>query len=114
MTARYVLGIDLGTTNNVLSYAALDTEEPQVQLLSIPQPVAAGTIESQSSLPSFVYLASEHERENGAFDVPWAQGRSFAVGELARRQAAEVPDRTVGAAKSMTCRRPPSISLIRM
>ena len=103
MTARYVLGIDLGTTNNVLSYAALDTDEPQVQLLPIPQLVAAGTIESQTALPSFVYLASEHERENGAFDLPWAHGRGFAVGELARRQAAEVPDRTVGAAKSWLC-----------
>ncbi len=103
MEARYVLGIDLGTTNSVLSYAPLDTDEPQVQLLPIPQLVAPGTVESKTALPSFVYLASEHERGGGAFDLPWARGRDFAVGELARRQAAEVPDRTVGAAKSWLC-----------
>ncbi len=103
MAARYVLGIDLGTTNSVLSYAPLDTDEPQVQLLPIPQLVAPGTVESKTALPSFVYLASEHERGGGAFDLPWARGRDFAVGELARRQAAEVPDRTVGAAKSWLC-----------
>ncbi len=36
-------------------------------------------------------------------DVPWAANRSFAVGEFARRQAAEAPQRTVGAAKSWLC-----------
>ena len=39
----------------------------------------------------------------GAFDLPWAAGREFAVGELRPAQAAEVPQRTVGAAKSWLC-----------
>ena len=103
MTARYVLGIDLGTTNCVLSYAPLDTEEPDVRLLQVPQLVSADTIDSRSSLPSFAYLASEHESGGTALDLPWAAGRSFAVGELARRQAAEMPERTVAAAKSWLC-----------
>ena len=103
MTARFAVGIDLGTTNNVLAYTALDTDEPTVQVLQIPQLVAAATIESRSQLPSFAYLASGHETGQGAFDLPWASGRDFAVGEWARRQSAEVPDRTVGAAKSWLC-----------
>ena len=48
-------------------------------------------------------LAWRHEARGGAFDVPWAAGRNFAVGEYARRQGAEVPDRTVGTAKSWLC-----------
>jgi hypothetical protein len=36
-------------------------------------------------------------------DLPWAPDRKFAVGELARRQAADAPQRTVGAAKSWLC-----------
>jgi molecular chaperone DnaK (HSP70) len=103
MTAKYVLGIDLGTTNSVLAYSPLDAEEPQIQLLSVPQLVAQGTVEPRTTLPSFVYLPSQHETGGGAFDLPWHEGRDFAVGELARRQAAEVPDRTVGAAKSWLC-----------
>ena len=103
MTAKYVLGIDLGTTNSVLAYASLDAEEPRFELLPIPQLVAAGTVESRTALPSFVHLASEHEAGGGAYDLEWASNRDFAVGELARRQAAEVPDRTVGAAKSWLC-----------
>jgi hypothetical protein len=103
MSARYTLGIDLGTTNCVIAYARLDEEQPEVQLLPIPQLVAARTVESRDALPSFVYLANEHELSGGAYDLPWAEGRAFAVGELARRQSADVPDRTVSAAKSWLC-----------
>ena len=100
MTAKYILGIDLGTTNSVFAYAPLDAERPRIEILPIPQLVAAGTVESLTMLPSFVYLASEHEQSGGAFDLPWQSGNRFAVGEMARRQAAEVPDRTVSQAKS--------------
>ncbi len=103
MAARYLLGIDLGTTNSVLAYAPLDADEPDVQLLSIPQLAAAATVESRTSLPSFLYLASEHEAGQGSFDLDWADGRDFAVGQWARSQSAEVPDRTVVAAKSWLC-----------
>lgn len=100
MAAKYVLGIDLGTTNSVFAYAPLDAEEPQVHLLPIPQLVAAGTIEARTSLPSFAYLGLDQEASSGAFNLPWQKGSKIALGEFARRQSAEVPDRTVSNAKS--------------
>lgn len=100
MAAKYVLGIDLGTTNSVFAYAPLDAETPTVELLPIPQLVAAGTLESRTSLPSFAYLAHEQEAASGGFDLPWQAGNRIVLGEFARRQSAEVPDRTVSAAKS--------------
>jgi molecular chaperone DnaK (HSP70) len=100
MAAKYVLGIDLGTTNSVLAYRPLDDEQAEVQILPIPQLVAPGTIESRPMLPSFLYIAAEHERASGAYDLPWEQGCDCVVGELARRQAADQPTRTVVAAKS--------------
>jgi molecular chaperone DnaK (HSP70) len=100
MSAQYVIGIDLGTTNSALAYVPLEKDEAPVELLAIPQLVAAGTVESRGLLPSFLYLAHPHEARSAAYDLPWAEGRDFAVGEFARRQGAEVPDRTVGAAKS--------------
>ena len=103
MAAQYVLGIDLGTTNSVLGYAWLDQDDADVRLLKIPQLVAAGVVESRSALPSFAYLASEQEAQGGGLDLPWASGRQFAVGELARRQGADFPQRTVAAAKSWLC-----------
>ena len=42
-------------------------------------------------------------RRAGRLDLPWATGRRFAVGEWARRRAADAPQRTVGAAKSWLC-----------
>jgi hypothetical protein len=103
MKEKYIVGIDLGTTNSVLAYAALGREEPRVELLPIPQLVSAGSVETRTALASFAYLASEHELGGGAYDLPWQSGRDYAVGELARARGAEVPDRTVGAAKSWLC-----------
>jgi len=103
MTAKYVIGIDLGTTNSVLAYAPLE-EDGAIRLLSVPQLVDAGTVESRGALPSFLYLGTEQEAGSGAFGLPWSDQRQpFAVGEYARRQGAEVPQRTVGAAKSWLC-----------
>ena len=102
-TMKYVIGIDLGTTNSVLAYAPLESESPQIQLLSVPQLTAPGTVESRTALPSFLYLPSPHELGAGTYDLPWAEQMPYAVGEFARKQGAEVPDRTVGAAKSWLC-----------
>ena len=100
MSAKYVIGIDLGTTNSALAYAPLDGENIEVKLFSIPQLIAPATIEARGGLPSFLYLAAEHEASSGNFDVPWEGGRDYAVGELARKQSADVPMRTVAGAKS--------------
>ncbi len=100
MTARFVVGIDLGTTNSVVAVADLEAEQPEVHLLEIPQLIAPSTIENRQSLPSFLYLATEDDQQGGKLDLPWSQGQTFAAGEWARRQSADTPDRTVGAAKS--------------
>ena len=70
MAARYVVGIDLGTTNCVLAYAAAGCGAVRIELLRVPQLVSPSTVEP-ASLPSFVYLASEHEASGGALDLPW-------------------------------------------
>jgi len=100
MSAQFVIGIDLGTTNSVLAYSALNEEQPQVQLLPIPQLVAANTIESRSMLPSFLYQCTGDETTAKSFALPWTEDPSFALGHGARALSAEFPDRTVGAAKS--------------
>lgn len=101
MGSKYSIGIDLGTTNSVVAVVPLDDETAPVRLLDIPQLVSASTVENRPMLPSFLYLAPGGER--GSYDLPWAADRDFAAGELARRQAALVPTRTVAAAKSWLC-----------
>src|SRR5687768_6629185 len=100
MPPQFVIGIDLGTTNSVLASARLGEDHPKVELLPIPQLVAAGTVEPQDILPSFLYLATEQASKGGAYDLPWDKRRDYAVGAFARKQAADVPTRTVAAAKS--------------
>ena len=100
MPAQYAIGIDLGTTNCVLAYADLQQEVAEVQLLPIPQLVAPSTIDSKSSLPSFLYIGSDAEAASGTWNLPWQEGDSVAVGEVARRQSADLPTRTISAAKS--------------
>lgn len=99
MSAAYVIGIDLGTTNSVLAYASLAEETPQVELLPIPQLVAAGTVEARTTLPSFLYVGGSHDAQ-GSLSLPWTEKHTYATGEYARKQSADQPDRTVGAAKS--------------
>ena len=100
MAALYAIGIDLGTTNSVLAYASLDQEKPPIRLLPIPQLIAAATVEARPMLPSFLYLGAQSQAAGKTFDLPWEQGNDFAVGAMAVKQAADVPTRTVAAAKS--------------
>ena len=97
MTKKYILGIDLGTTNSVVAYTPMDGDSVDVHLLEIPQLVDDSTIENRTSLASFCYLSPEAKPE---LSVPWSDQRSFCVGEFARRRSADHPERTISAAKS--------------
>ncbi len=103
MAAQFAVGIDLGTTNSVLSYIPLDAAVPKAQLILVPQLVAQSTVEELTGLPSFLYLAPDFEAAANAEALPWGESTGTVSGEWARRKSAEVPDRTVGAAKSWLC-----------
>jgi len=103
LSARWIVGIDLGTTHTAL--AAIDLQRaagasPVVEVLELPQLVARGTLEARTLLPSFLYFGHESE---GALALPWDAERRFAVGELARGRAAESPARVISSAKSWLC-----------
>lgn len=102
MAARYLVGIDLGTTNTACAY--VDAEAGRtIEVFEVPQLVAPGEVRARPTLPSFVYLAGSHDLPSGSLDLPWATGRSFCVGELAREQGARIPGRLVSSAKSWLC-----------
>ena len=99
MAAKYSVGIDLGTTNSVLACVELGREDASPEVVPIPQLTAPSTVEPRAMLPSFLYLGSPEEAEKGVFKLPWGEP-PYAVGEWARRQAADAPMRTVAGAKS--------------
>jgi molecular chaperone DnaK (HSP70) len=98
--ARFVVGIDLGTTNSVVAFADThDAEAPSLRVLDIPQLVAAGGVEARALLPSFLYLPAPEEFPPSALQLPWGASEHI-VGELAQRRGAEVPARVIASAKS--------------
>jgi molecular chaperone DnaK (HSP70) len=102
--SRYVVGIDLGTTNSALAYFDTGVEgEPPLQHLMIPQVVQPGVVEERPLLPSFLYLPGPGEQPAGSLKLPWAPERDFAVGEFARIFGSQVPTRLVASAKSWLC-----------
>jgi len=98
-----IVGIDLGTTNSALAH--VDAERSaRVVSDEIAQLVAAGEVLPRPTLPSFLYLAGEHELPPEALKLPWADAPSDRiVGELARTQGTNVPARLVASAKSWLC-----------
>ena len=102
-TSRYIVGIDLGTTNCAVAYVDTFEEEdenPEIRLFRIPQVVAPGTVEEQQLLPSFSYQVATGELPQGSLDLPWQEERGFVVGVFARERGAEVPDRVISSSKS--------------
>ena len=63
---RYIIGIDLGTTNTAVAFVDTTAADPRVESFEVPQLVAPGAIDRRRQLPSFVYLAGEHDLAPGA------------------------------------------------
>src|SRR5260370_27732214 len=105
--SRYVIGIDLGTTNSALAYVDLHRKQragrPEIQTFLIQQLVAPGELAGRPLLPSFLYLPGEHDLPTGSVGLPWNRSRDFAVREFARNPGAKVPGRLVTSAPSWLC-----------
>ncbi len=100
LTQRYVIGIDLGTTNSAVAYVDLSRKKREIQFFEASQLVAAGEAAPRPILPSFLYLPGEYDLAEGSTALPWDKKRGYAVGEFAREQGAKVPGRLVASAKS--------------
>jgi hypothetical protein len=109
LETKYVIGIDLGTTNSALAYAEIrpdaDPFAPaNVALLAVPQLVNPGEVRDEDLLPSFLYLPGASDFPAGSLALPWgedrAEERSFVIGRLAQKRGVENVGRLVSSAKS--------------
>lgn len=100
--AKYIVGIDLGTTNIVVTstmLAAAESEEkPEIKIFPIIQELAKGAVEKLECMPSFLF-----ERLKEKPVLPWGEDAKFIIGDYARERGAEVPDRLISSAKSWLC-----------
>ena len=102
MASKYIVGIDLGTTNSALAYsdATAPEQERRIEIHSIPQLVNASEMAERTLLPSFLYIPGEFDFPKGSVALPWDPEPKFVIGELARKRGAESPNRLVASAKS--------------
>jgi molecular chaperone DnaK (HSP70) len=99
---RYVIGIDLGTTNSALAYTELHREETQIEVLQmlIPQLTNPGEVRDEALLPSFLYVAGNRDFPAGSLALPWTAEPKHVVGKLAQKRGSENTGRLVSSAKS--------------
>lgn len=100
---RYIVGIDLGTTNCAVAYVDTLEEQdhaPGIRILPIPQIVEPGQVEEKELLPSFSYQTAPNEFPEASLDLPWQEEGEFAVGIFARHRGSEVPHRVISSSKS--------------
>jgi molecular chaperone DnaK (HSP70) len=105
-TSRFVVGIDLGTTNSAVAFVdtAASGASRRVRTFAVPQLVAPGVVEARETLPSFHYQRAPGELAAGALRLPWGKEEpDHAVGVFARNQGAIVPGRLIASAKSWLC-----------
>jgi len=103
VASRYLIGIDLGTTNSAVAYVDTAAADPRVRVFDVPQLVAPGDVAPRSQLPSFVYLAGELDLAAHETALPWNREARIVVGELARSQGARMASRMIASAKSWLC-----------
>ena len=103
MPSRFLIGIDLGTTNSVVAYIdtrdALDPDAA-IRVFPIPQLAAPGEVRPFPALPSFLYFPTEEELSGGGVVATWNEQPPMITGVLAREQGALLPSRQVSSAKS--------------
>jgi molecular chaperone DnaK (HSP70) len=108
---RFVIGIDLGTTNCAVACADLQGEKnarANIRLFKIPQLTGPGEVSRLSVLPSFLYLPGAYDLSSEALQLPWgispgATDPPQFAGAFARDHGAKIPSRLVASAKSWLC-----------
>ena len=100
---RFVVGLDLGTTNSAMAFVDTTDKLRRICTFSIPQIVAPGLIESRETLPSFHYQPAASEFPADSLALPWGGKPESLVGQFARDHGTLVPGRLIGSAKSWLC-----------
>ncbi len=109
---RYIIGIDLGTTNSAVSFVDLaqdpdsDSGEPlkkRIEIFKVPQLTGSGELTRVPVLPSFLYIPGTYDISKDAISHPWKTDEDNFAGIFARDHGSKVPARLVSSAKSWLC-----------
>lgn len=105
---RFLVGIDLGTTNTVVAFCEItdDLQHSNVSLFDIDQLIGPGEVVRKPLLPSFRYHPAQGQISPLDLTLPWDEQPvagdipNVIIGEWARELGAKVEGRQVSSAKS--------------
>jgi molecular chaperone DnaK (HSP70) len=98
-SAKYHIGIDLGTTHTVVAYAETHKKTAEIHIFEIEQLVAPGEVSSLKLLPSVRYHPATGELS--AADMAFSpSGDQAIIGQAARALSAKTQGRFISSAKS--------------
>lgn len=102
--SRYVVGIDLGTTNCAVAFMDSRSPTSTIETFRIEQMVDFQTSQRSDTLPSFHYELTDAESTqiDSRFHFVDGQHKSV-VGMFARQRGMQMPDRCIASAKSWLC-----------
>ncbi|MGD9066438.1 MAG: Hsp70 family protein, partial [Desulfobacterales bacterium] len=103
---RFIIGIDLGTTNCAVSYVDLQatgSAARRIRVFKIPQMTGAGVVNRLPVLPSFLYIPGEFDISREAIVKLWEGADTNFAGAFAQDHGARVPARLVASSKSWLC-----------
>ncbi|MGB2078222.1 MAG: Hsp70 family protein [Vibrio sp.] len=106
--ARYLVGIDLGTTNSVMAYSEIqdDLSQSPVHIFEIDQLIGPGEVARRPLLPSFRFHPGDNQFSPQDTQLPWQHTHlesdepNVIVGVWARELGAQIEGRQVASAKS--------------
>ncbi len=96
---RFIVGIDLGTTNCAVSFVDTKGGGTSVQDFPIRQFTGSGVTEARDTLPSFLYALTAEEKTNADRRI----NEGYRAGTFARDHGSLTPGRMVSSAKSWLC-----------
>ena len=100
--SRFIIGIDLGTTNIAVTYVDTYDEDRNIKLFKIPQFSAPGEVLESELLPSFCCFPDKKLLPD-SMRLPWKNEIEYTVGIFARDYGSAIPNRFVSSAKSWLC-----------
>ncbi|SHO59034.1 Hsp70 family protein [Vibrio quintilis] len=105
---KYLVGIDLGTTNTVVAFCECGSDLSQcpIQLFPVDQLVGPGEVARRPTLPSFRFHPPAGQAPTSDFTLPWesqaveGDSTNIVIGEWARTLGSQVEGRQISSAKS--------------
>src|SRR4051812_10870911 len=96
--SRWIVGIDLGTSNCAVAWAS--SSSATIEDFPLTQVVGPGQLKDFALLPSFIYFPIAGEFPPESCSLAWENGGSLIVGRFARERSARVSGRSIVSAKS--------------